>query len=247
MDLGISSRRAIVAAGSAGLGLATARALTDEGVAVAICGRSEDRLAAAVASLGPTAVGIVADMSAPGDPLRFAAEAEDRLGGTIDIVVANAGGPPPGTPTTTDLDAYRTALELNFLSTVALVQAVVPAMRTQRWGRVLAITSIGARQPIAGLAASSAARSAVSSFIKTLSNEIAADNVTANSIQPGMHATDRILSLHGSENMVGGIPLGRLGDADDFGAAAAFLCSEQAGFITGTSLLVDGGQASGLF
>lgn len=247
MDLGISSRRAIVAAGSAGLGLATARALTDEGVAVAICGRNEDRLAAAVASLGPSAVGIVADMSAPGEPERFAAEAEDRLGGTVDIVVANAGGPPPGTATNTDLDAYRSALELNFLSTVALVQAVVPAMRAQRWGRVLAITSIGARQPIAALAASSAARAAASSFIKNLSSEIAPDNVTANSIQPGMHATDRIRSLHGSENLVAGVPLGRLGDADDFGAAAAFLCSEQAGFITGTSLLVDGGQSSGLF
>lgn len=246
MDLGISSRRAIVAAGSAGLGLATAKALTDEGVAVAICGRNEYRLHAAVALLGPTAVGIVADVSIQGEATRFAAEAEDRLGGTIDIVVANAGGPPPGTATGTDLDGYRSALELNFLSSVELIDAVIEPMRDQRWGRVLAITSIGARQPISGLAASSAARSAVSSYIKTLSNEIAADNVTANSIQPGMHATDRILALHGAHDMIAGVPLGRLGDADDFGAAAAFLCSEQAGFITGTSLLVDGGQSSGL-
>lgn len=247
MDLGITGRRAIVAAGSAGLGLATAQALIDEGVSVAICGRSDDRLAAAVAALGTNAVGINADLSVSGEATRFAAEAEDQLGGTIDIVVANAGGPPPGTPTTTSLDAFRSALELNFISTVELINAVVGSMRAQRWGRVLAVTSVGARQPITNLAASSAARAAASSFIKTLANEIAPDNVTANSIQPGLHATDRVLSLHGDGgDPARNVPLGRLGDAADFGAAAAFLCSEQAGFITGTSLLVDGGTTTSL-
>lgn len=147
MNLGISHRRAIVAAGSAGLGLATARALAGEGVAVAICGRNPDRLNAALASLGSGAVAIVADMSVPGDATRFAAEAQDRLGGTIDIVVANAGGPPPGTALSTDPDAYRGALELNFISGVELIQAVVSPMRAQRWGRVIAVTSMGRVNP----------------------------------------------------------------------------------------------------
>lgn len=246
MDLGIAGRRAIVAAGTAGLGLATAQALADEGVMVAVCGRNPDRLDAAVAALGPDAVGVVADLSDPDGAVRFAEEAEDRLGGMIDIVVANAGGPPPGLPTTTSLDDYRAALELNTLSTVALVHAVVGAMRDQRWGRVLAITSIGARQPIVNLAASSAARAATTSFIKNLATEVGRDNVTANTIQPGLHATDRVKALHAGGDLTAGIPLGRIGDAADFGSIAAFLCSEPANFITGAAVIVDGGASGGL-
>ncbi len=247
MDLGIAGRRAIVAAGTAGLGLATAQALADEGVLVAVCGRNPDRLDAAVAALGPDAVGIVADLAEPDGAVSFAEQAEDRLGGTIDIVVANAGGPPPGLPTTTSLDDYRAALELNSLSTIALVQAVIGAMRDQRWGRVLAITSIGARQPIVNLAASSAARAATTSFIKNLATEVGRDNVTANTIQPGLHATDRVKALHaGGGDQTAGIPLGRIGDAADFGSVAAFLCSEPANFITGAAIIVDGGASGGL-
>jgi len=246
MDLGIAGRRAAVAAGTAGLGLATAQALADEGVLVAVCGRNPDRLDAAVAALGPNAVGIVADLADPEGAVAFAEQAEDRLGGTIDIVVANAGGPPPGLPTTTSLDGYREALELNTLSTIALVHAVVPAMREQRWGRVLAITSIGARQPIVNLAASSAARAATTSFIKNLATEIGRDNVTANTIQPGLHATDRVKALHGAGDQTAGIPLGRIGDAADFGSIAAFLCSEHANFVTGAALIVDGGASGNL-
>jgi len=245
MDLGINRRRAIVAAGSAGLGLATAQALADEGVLVAICGRNPDRLAAAVAELGHDAVGIEADMSTPEGAMGFATEAEDRLGGSIDIVVANAGGPPPGTPVGTSIEAYREALELNSLSSIALIGAVIEPMRAQRWGRVLAITSIGARQPIMNLAASSVARAATTSFIKTLSQEIGPDGVTANTIQPGLHATERLTQLH-SGDLTLGIPLGRIGDPADFGAVAAFLCSEPAGFITGASIIVDGGASGGL-
>lgn len=246
MDLGIAGRRAIVAAGSAGLGLATAQALADEGVLVAVCGRNPDRLDAAVAALGPDAVGIIADLAEPEGAVTFAEQAEDRLGGTIDIIVANAGGPPPGLPTQTSLDAYRDALELNSLSTIALVHALVPSMRQQHWGRVLAITSIGARQPIVNLAASSAARAATTSFIKTLATEIGRDNVTANTIQPGLHATDRVRSLHVGPDQVAGIPLGRIGTPADFGSVAAFLCSEPAGYITGAAIIVDGGASGGL-
>lgn len=246
MDLGIAGRRAIVAAGTAGLGLATAQALADEGVLVAVCGRNPDRLDAAVAALGPGAVGVVADLSEEHGAVTFAEQAEDRLGGSIDIVVANAGGPPPGLPSATSLDGYRQALELNFLSTVALVHAVLPAMREQRWGRVLAITSVGARQPIVGLAASSSARAAVTSFVKNLATEVGPDQVTVNTIQPGLHLTDRVRELHAGQDQTRDIPLGRIGDPADFGAIAAFLCSELANFVTGASWIVDGGQSGGL-
>jgi 3-oxoacyl-[acyl-carrier protein] reductase len=247
MDFGISGRRAVVAAGSAGLGLGTAAALAADGVAVAVCGRDRGRLDAAVARLGDDAVGIEVDLSDPSEAERFVAEAAERLGGTIDIAVANAGGPPPGSATTTDLDAYRIALDLNFLATVALCNAAVGPMRAQGWGRVVAITSIGARQPIGTLAASSAARAAATSYVKNLSREVAADGVTANTVQPGSHDTERIRSMHGdSPDVARGIPVGHLGDPDDFGAVVAFLCSQQAAFVTGASLIVDGGASSGL-
>jgi 3-oxoacyl-[acyl-carrier protein] reductase len=247
MDLGLAGRRAVVAAGSAGLGLATAQALADEGVSVAICGRNQDRLDQAVAQIGHDAIGLVADLSQPETAGQFVGDAEERLGGPIEIAVANAGGPPPGGPLETDLDGYRRALELNFLSTVALCNAAVPAMQSGGWGRVVAITSFGAREPIITLAASSAARAAATSYIKNLSGQVAADGVTANTIQPGSHDTERIRSMYGdSPNAARGIPVGHLGSPADFGSICAFLCSQQAGFITGASILVDGGASQSL-
>lgn len=248
MDLGIAGRRAVVAAGSAGLGLATASALVAEGVRVAVCGRDPERLQAALEQLGPDAIGVVADLAEPGAAAAFVEQAADDLGGSIDIVVANAGGPPPGAPSRTSLDAFRAAMELNFLATVELVQSALPAMRANGWGRVLAITSIGARQPIPMLAASTSARAATTAFIKNLATEVAPDGVTANTIQPGSHRTARMEQLGGAhlEETLQGIPAGRLGDADDFGAVAAFLCSEPAAFICGASLVVDGGASRGL-
>lgn len=248
MDLGIANRRAAIAAGSAGLGLATARALAAEGVSVAICGRDRGRLDAALAELGPAAHGIVADLSNPDEATRFAIEAATALGGHLDLVVANAGGPPPGAASATTMSDYRAAIEMNFLSTVALCNEAVGPMRAAGWGRVLAITSIGARQPIPFLAASTAARAATTAFIKTLATEIAPDGVTANTIQPGSHDTDRIRKLAGSQadRLRAEIPVGHLGDPADFGSIAAFLCSAQAGFITGASLIVDGGASRGL-
>ena len=230
MDLGITDKRAAVAAGSAGLGLGTARALAAEGVRVAICGRDVDRVIASATELGPHAVGLVADLSSTDGAEGFVAEAAERLGGPVDILVANAGGPPPGTFATTDLDAYRAALEANCLSTIALCQAAVPGMQERGWGRVVAITSVGARQPIGFLAASSTARAAVTGFLKVLSTEVAPDGVTVNNLQPGTHATDRIAKLSGGQidDLRAAIPVGAPGDPDDFGAVAAFLCSQQA-------------------
>ena len=250
MDLGISGRRAAVAASSAGLGLACARALAAEGVRVALCGRQPDRVDAAVASLhaaGGDAVGLVADVSGIEGGAAFVAAAIEALGG-VDILVANAGGPPPGTFASTDLDAYLPALELNLLSTVAMCKAAVPAMAEQSWGRVVAITSMTVRQPSATLVLSNTARAGATAFLKTLATEVAPQGVTVNSVQPGLHATDRLTQLYGGDLPAAGrsIPVGQVGDPNNFGAAVAFLCSEHARFITGAALPIDGGAFAGL-
>ena len=144
------------------------------------------------------------------------------------------------------MDAYEEALHLNLLSTVAMCRQAVPKMQERGWGRVVAITSIGARQPIGNLAASTTARTGVTGFLKVLATEVAPDGVTVNSVQPGVHATDRIKRLGPIEDIAKRVPARMVGTAEDFGQATAFLCSEQARFITGTSLLIDGGAYSGL-
>lgn len=250
MDLGIGGRRAAVAASSAGLGFEAARALAAEGVQVAISGRDPARLAAAEERLraeGADVVALEADVSTPEGADEFVRGATAALGG-VDILVANAGGPPPGTFASTTIEAYRQALDLNLLSTVAMCRAAVPPMQAAGWGRVVAITSIGARQPIGRLMASSTARAGVTGFLKVLATEVAPDGITVNSAQPGVHTTDRLASMavEDLDGLRADIPIGRLGDPADFGAVVAFLCSEQAGFVTGTGLLVDGGAARGL-
>ena len=248
MDLGIAGRRAAVAAASQGLGFGVAQALAREGVKVAICSRRRDAVEGAAAELGTGAVGLVADLSAPDGATAFIEEARDALGG-VDIVVANAGGPPAANFDTATIEQYAQAFDLNCRSTIAMCQAAVPAMREQHWGRVVAITSISVRQPIANLILSNVARSGVTAFLKTLAREVARDGVTVNSLQPGLHATERLTGLHGASDLDGiasTIPAGFLGSADDFGAFAAFLCSEHARFITGAAIPVDGGADSAL-
>jgi len=247
MELQLEGKRAAVAAASAGLGLATARALAAEGVRVAICGRDADRVERAAAGLGHGAVPLVADVSTPDGATAFVDRARDALGG-VDILVANAGGPPAGTFATTPLSAYLPALQLNLLSVVAMCQAAVPAMREQRWGRVLAITSVSVRQPIPNLILSNTARAGVTGFLKTLALEVAADGVTVNSVQPGLHATDRLKALHGGDTSAAAatIPARVVGDPADFGAVCAFLCSPHARFITGAAIPVEGGAYLGL-
>jgi 3-oxoacyl-[acyl-carrier protein] reductase len=247
VDLGIAGRRAAVAAASEGLGYATAAALAAEGVRVAMCGRRRAAIEEAAARIGG-AVPLVADVSTTDGAAGFVRAARDALGG-VDILVANAGGPPPGTFATTSLDDYAEAFDLSCRSAIAMCQEAIPPMREQRWGRVVAITSIGARQPIATLIASSTARAALSAFLKVTAREVAADGVTVNALQPGLHATARLTSVYDAEALdalAATVPVGRLGDAADFGALGAFLCSEQARFVTGTALLVDGGAYPGL-
>jgi len=246
VDLGLQGRRAAVAAASAGLGLAAASALAGEGAHVAICGRHRERVEAAAAGAG--LVPLVADVSTPEGAAGFVREARERLGG-LDILVANAGGPPAGNfASFTDPAAYQAAFDLNCLSTIAMCIEAVPAMREQRWGRIVAITSIAVRQPIANLILSNTARAGVTAFLKTLAGEVAADGVTVNTLQPGYHETDRIRELHGGDTsgLAALVPARTLGRSEDFGAIAAFLCSDQARYVTGTSVLVDGGAYTGL-
>ena len=246
MDLGLQGRRAAVAASSAGLGLASAKALAAEGCRVVISGRDPDRLAAAAAEI-PDVVAIEADVSTPAGATAFVRAAAEALGG-IDVLVPNAGGPPPGGFASTPLEAYLPALELNLLSTVAMCLEAVPAMRDRGWGRVAAITSQSVRQPLPGLILSNTARAGVTGFLKTLALEVAPDGVTVNSVLPGSHRTDRLRRLHGDhlDAVADFIPVRQLGRADDFGAVVAFLCSDHARFITGAAIPVDGGTTGSL-
>jgi len=245
MDLGIDGKRAAVAASSGGLGLGVARALAAAGCRVAMNGRNADRLADAAGSV-EGAIAIPGDVGTTDGAVAFARAAAEELGG-VDVLVTNAGGPPPGTFASTPLSAYAGALELNLLSSVALCHEVVPGMRAQRWGRIVAITSISVRQPIGDLILSNTARAGLTGFLKTLATEVAGDGITVNSLQPGLHATDRLLALGTDrDRLAGSVPARTLGDPDDFGRVAAFLCSESARFITGAALPVDGGSNRGL-
>jgi 3-oxoacyl-[acyl-carrier protein] reductase len=247
MDLGIAGRRAAIAASSAGLGFAAARALADDGVRVAICGRDAERLASASEQI-EGAVALPADVSTPEGATAFVEQATEALGG-LDILVANAGGPPAGNFAATSFDAYRPALEQNLLATVAMCTAAVPGMSAQGWGRIVAITSISVRQPMGNLILSNTARAGVTGFLKTLATEIAPTGVTVNSVQPGTHATDRMRQLNPGGDLSGvaaNIPVRQVGRPEDFGAVVAFLCSDQARFVTGAALQVDGGSYTGL-
>ncbi len=244
MDLGIESKTAAVAAASTGLGFGVAAALAAEGVRVAICSRDAGRIKAAAERLGEPAVGLVADLSSPEGATGFVSAAREALG-PLDILIPNAGGPPPGTFATTSQKGYQEALDLNLHSTIAMCREAVQEMQKRGWGRVVAITSMGAREPIPFLAASSTARAAVTAFLKVLAGEVAGDGVTVNSIQPGAHATERMAGRDLGE-VAKGIPVGFVGTAEDFGQAVAFLCSQHARFITGTGLLIDGGVGKGL-
>lgn len=254
MDLGLTGRVALVAGASGGLGLAVASELAREGARVSIASRSQERIDAAKSRL---------DASGNADVLAFAADARDQSAvrawvdqtaetfGGIDIVVANAGGPPAGTATAFDLDGYREALELNLLSSIGLVHAALPHVRQSPQGRILFITSVTVKQPVPGLALSNTARAGVVGYAKSLVAELGDLGVTVNILAPGLTRTARLEQLSGGteaglEAMAADIPLGRVGEPEEFAAAAAFLASSRASFITGAVLAVDGGAIRGL-
>lgn len=246
MDLGISGRTALVTGASRGLGFSCAKALSNAGAKVCIVSRSEDNLLSAVQELSSDCHSIVSDLSESSSIQMMLKQVEEEFG-TIDILIANAGGPPPGNFETTALEDFSTALQLNLLSTVEMCKELIPKMANQGWGRVVAVTSIAVREPIAQLILSNTARSGLTSFLKTTATEVARSGVTVNSIQPGLHATERLTELYEDlKGVADNVPTGKLGDPDDFGEVVAFLCSEQAKFITGAAIPVDGGAAKGL-
>jgi 3-oxoacyl-[acyl-carrier protein] reductase len=240
MELGLGGKRAAVAAASAGLGLASAKALAAEGVAVAICGRDRLRIEHAAAEVGNGCVPLVADVSDATGGAAFVAAASEALGG-VDILVTNAGGPPAGTFESTDVESYPAALDLNLMSVVGMVKAAAPAMVGAGWGRIVAITSVSVRQPIAHLILSNTARAGATGFLKTVALELKDRGVTVNSVQPGLHRTGRVTQLYGTD-----ADAMRMGEPDDFGAIVAFVCSEQARFLTGAQIHVDGGTYQAL-
>lgn len=262
MDFGIAGKIALVTAASRGLGQGCAAQLAAEGCRVAICGRDRDaadRVAREMATdTGAEVTGFGADMSRVKDITRLLEEVRQAVGDP-DILVTNAGGPPPGTFATTDLADYPKALELNLMSAVHLIHGVVPAMKEKGWGRIIAITSISVKQPIADLLLSNMARAGLTGFLKTVATELAPFGITVNALLPGTHKTSRVDQLVANrvareggsveavyQAMMDTVPARAIGDPTDFGAAAAFLASAQAGYITGQNLLVDGGRYTGL-
>ncbi len=239
MDLGISGRVALVTAASKGLGRASAVALAREGANVVICARGADALAAAAAEAGADAevLAIPADVTDPAVPAQLVAAAVERFG-RLDIVVANAGGPPAARSLEVDDDQLEAALNANLLTSVRLVREALPHLRAGGWGRICCITSSSIKQPIPSLALSNTARTALWAWAKTAAADLFADGITLNLICPGSHATDRMKAIS--------VPTGPMGDPDDFGRTVAFLCSEPAKFISGSTLVIDGARSVGL-
>ena len=240
MDLGIAGKRALVTGSSKGLGRAVAAALAAEGVHVAICSRNAESVAKTAAEL--KAQGFPADLSAPGAVEKLVADVTQKLGG-IDILVSNTGGPPPtGFDNTTD-EQWRTGFEGLFMSTVKLIRLCLPGMRERKWGRIMTVTSVTAREPLDGLTISNAIRPGLHGLLNSLSREVGKDGITVNALMPGSTLTDRLKDFpYDQEEVDRTIPARRLGKPADFGAVAAFLASEQAGYINGAAIAVDGGM-----
>jgi 3-oxoacyl-[acyl-carrier protein] reductase len=240
VDLGIAGRVALVTAASKGLGRASASALAGEGCRVVVCARGEEALRDAEKELAERTevLAIVEDVTDPGAPGRLVAAAVDRFG-SLDIVVPNAGGPPPGRALEVTDEQLAAALNANLLTSVRLVRGAVPHMQRARWGRICCITSYSVKQPIPTLALSNTARTALWAWAKTAAADVFGDGITLNLACPGPHATERMKQLGGGDGS-------GMGDPADFGRVVAFLCSEPANFVTGVALQVDGGATTGL-
>lgn len=262
MDLGLKGRVALVAASSQGLGKAVAFGLAREGAKLALCSRNAGAVEAAAAAIrnetGAEVFAAPADVTREAEVRRFVEEANTRFG-HIDICVTNAGGPPAKPFDATTVADWRNAVELNLMSAIFFAREVLPRMRERRWGRLITITSLTVKQPVDNLILSNSVRAAVAGLVKTLSNEYAPHNVLVNNVCPGYTATDRLGELSSTLAKSSGvaaaeiekrwtsqIPLGRLARPEEFADAVVYLCSERASYITGQSILVDGGCSKGL-
>ncbi|HIQ01282.1 MAG TPA: SDR family oxidoreductase [Anaerolineales bacterium] len=261
MDLGLKGKVALVTAASRGLGRAVARQLAEEGAALAICARQADRLEATGAAIrratGVDVLAVPADVSVPEDVDRLAETTLDRFG-RIDILIANAGGPPPGRFLDLTPDDWEAAARLTLMSAVRLCYGVVPLMRTRGGGSIVAMTSVSVKQPLPNLLLSNSLRLAVIGLVKSMADELAPDGIRVNAVCPGWTRTERVEELlqdraarsgttpeEEAAKITAAIPLGRMGTPEELARAVAFLASPAASYITGVSLLVDGGMYRG--
>jgi 3-oxoacyl-[acyl-carrier protein] reductase len=238
MDLGLNGKVALVTASSKGLGRASALALSQEGAKVVLCARGEAALAEAAAAMPGEALAVAADVTDPAAPGRLVAAAVDRFGG-LDVLVANAGGPPPARALEVDDETLLAALQANLLTSIRLVQAALPPMRAAGWGRICLITSKAVKEPIPTLALSNTARTGLWAWAKTAAADLFDDNITLNLACPGTHDTERA-------RQAGMLGDGPVGDPADFGKVVCFLCSDPARFVSGAALQVDGATITGL-
>lgn len=240
MDLKLSGKTALVMGGSKGLGRAIAAELAGEGVRVAIMSRDAGRVAQSAKELG--VLGFAGDVSANGGGRQAVEQATALLGAVPDILVTNTGGPKPGSFEAMNREAWNDGFNNLWMSLVDGVQAVLPSMRQKRWGRILAVTSVAAREPQPGLVVSNSLRAGLLGLVNSLSRDVAADGITVNALLPGYTNTDRMAELGVSDASMGPkIPAGRLGQPEEFAALAAFLASDRASYITGQAIAVDGG------
>jgi 3-oxoacyl-[acyl-carrier protein] reductase len=265
MDLGLRGKTAIVAAASHGLGKAVARAFAQEGANVVMFSRDASAIAAAAKDVQERAdgsaqvIGTAADVTNGADLERVVRTAVDRFGG-VDVLYNNAGGPPPGVFDSLSDDDWQHAVDLLLLSSIRLTRLCLPSMRAKHWGRIITGTSSSVKQPLPTLMLSNAVRSAVTAWSKTLADQVAADGITVNTLAPGRILTERIQQIDQdaarrsgrsleevTRESIQAIPVRRYGDPAEFAAAAAFLASAQASYITGVTLLVDGGLFRGTY
>ena len=262
MDLGLRGKVVLIAAASRGLGRAVAEELGAEGASLVLCARGGQSLAEACDRIerttGAPVLGVTGDVSSSSDVSSVVDAALERFG-RVDILVTNAGGPPAGTFESLSAQDWEAAVRLTLTSVLNLTRAVLPGMRERRWGRILNVTSIAVKQPVENLMLSNSLRAAVTGFARTLANEVAADGITVNNLLPGYMRTERVEELvrsaAGREGVAEAdvrarwekeIPMRRLGEPHEFAALAAFLASERASYITGTSITVDGGWVRSL-
>ena len=256
MDLGIRGKRALVCASSKGLGLGCARALAEAGVNLVMNARGAGALAEAAEAIrtdfGVEVTTVVTDVTTASGQAELLAAA-----GEVDILVTNAGGPPPGMWSDWDREDFIRALDANMLTPIALMKALLPGMMARGWGRVVNITSQSVKAPVAVLGLSNSARAGLTGYVAGTSRQVAGKGVNINNLLPGIHATDRADSLDQGVAQAQGItlqearaqrhatiPAGRYGTPEEFGAACAFLCSQHAGYIVGQNILLDGGAVN---